>query len=73
MWLNLTLFLLLRWKRPCLVGDFPFVSKFHYGARIPMTPIAIPFFHHTIPSLDIARLLRVGEISLLQTCQVYKK
>jgi len=40
-------------EKTLLVGDFPFVSKFHYGARIPMTPIAIPFFHHTIPSFDI--------------------
>lgn len=32
-----------------LAGDFLFVSKFHYGARIPMTPIAFPFAHHTMP------------------------
>ncbi len=31
------------------VGDFLFVSKFHYGARIPNTPLAMPFVHHTIP------------------------
>ncbi len=32
-----------------LVGDFLFVSKFHYGPRLPMTPIAFPFAHHTMP------------------------
>jgi signal peptidase I len=32
-----------------LVGDFLFVSKVNYGARIPMTPIAFPFAHHTMP------------------------
>lgn len=32
-----------------LVGDKLFVSKFHYGARIPMTPLSIPFLHSTIP------------------------
>lgn len=32
-----------------LVGDFLFVSKMHYGPRIPMTPIAFPFAHHTMP------------------------
>lgn len=36
-----------------MVGDFLFVSKFHYGARIPNTPLAIPFFHHTIPVLNM--------------------
>ncbi|UIR56105.1 signal peptidase I [Sphingobacterium sp. SRCM116780] len=32
-----------------LVGDFLFVSKLNYGPRIPMTPIAFPFAHHTMP------------------------
>lgn len=32
-----------------LVGDKLFVSKFHYGARIPMTPLSIPFMHNMIP------------------------
>lgn len=36
-------------EKSMLVGDFLFVSKFHYGARIPMTPIAFPFAHHTMP------------------------
>ncbi|MFO7864242.1 MAG: S26 family signal peptidase [Salinivirgaceae bacterium] len=31
------------------VGDYLFVSKFHYGPRKPMTPIAFPFVHHTMP------------------------
>ncbi len=36
-------------ERTLLVGDFLFVSKFHYGARVPNTPIAFPFAHHTMP------------------------
>ncbi len=36
-------------ERSLLVGDFLFVSKINYGARIPMTPIAFPFAHHTMP------------------------
>lgn len=36
-----------------LAGDFLFVSKMHYGARVPMTPIAFPFFHQTFPGTDI--------------------
>jgi len=32
-----------------LIGDYLFVSKVNYGARMPITPVAIPFMHHTIP------------------------
>ena len=36
-------------ERTLLVGDFLFVSKFHYGARTPMTAISFPMVHDTIP------------------------
>lgn len=36
-----------------LAGDFLLVSKMHYGARIPMTPIAFPLGHQTFPGTDI--------------------
>lgn len=36
-------------ERSLLVGDFLFVSKLNYGPRIPMTPLAFPFAHHTMP------------------------
>ncbi|MBQ2107975.1 MAG: S26 family signal peptidase, partial [Bacteroidales bacterium] len=29
-------------------GDHLFVSKLTYGARLPMTPLTIPFTHNTI-------------------------
>ncbi len=32
-----------------MVGDFLAVGKVNYGARVPMTPIAFPFVHHTLP------------------------
>ncbi len=35
------------------IGDFLFVSKFHYGARVPMTTIAAPMVHDTLPGLGI--------------------
>ena len=38
-------------EKSLLVGDFLFVSKFHYGARVPMTTIALPMVHDTIPIL----------------------
>lgn len=36
-------------EKSLLIGDFLFVSKVNYGARIPMTPVAFPFAHHTMP------------------------
>lgn len=36
-------------EKSLLVGDFLFVSKFHYGARTPMTTIAAPMVHDSIP------------------------
>lgn len=39
-------------EKSLLVNDYLFVSKMHYGARLPMTPLAVPFVHHTIPILN---------------------
>ncbi len=36
-------------EKTLLVNDFLFVSKWAYGPRIPNTPIAMPFVHHTLP------------------------
>ena len=36
-------------EKSLLIGDFLFVSKFHYGARTPMTPVAAPMVHDTLP------------------------
>lgn len=36
-------------EKTLLVNDFLFVSKSAYGPRIPNTPIAMPFVHHTLP------------------------
>jgi signal peptidase I len=38
-------------EKSLLVGDFLFVSKFHFGARFPMTTVAAPMVHDTIPIL----------------------
>ncbi|MFT4984984.1 MAG: signal peptidase I [Flavobacteriales bacterium] len=35
-----------------LVGDYLFVNKLKYGSRIPMTPLAFPLAHHTMPILN---------------------
>lgn len=39
-------------EKTLLVNDFLFVSKFSYGPRVPNTPLAIPFVHHTVPFLN---------------------
>jgi signal peptidase I len=36
-------------EKSLLVGDFLFVSKVNYGARTPMTTVALPMVHDTIP------------------------
>jgi signal peptidase I len=40
-------------EKTLLVGDYLFVSKFHYGARVPMTTVAAPMLHDTIPAIPI--------------------
>lgn len=36
-------------EKSLLVGDFLFVSKISYGPKVPNTPLAFPFVHHTMP------------------------
>ncbi len=36
-------------EKTLLINDFIFVSKISYGPRIPNTPLAWPFTHHTLP------------------------
>lgn len=49
-------------EKTLLVGDFLFVSKFHYGARAPMTPIAFPMVHDTIPIVHTKSYLSKPQI-----------
>ncbi len=39
-------------EKTLLVNDFLFVSKSSYGPRIPNTPVAMPFVHHTLPIVN---------------------
>jgi len=36
-------------EKSLLVGDFLFVSKMSFGPKLPNTPLAFPFVHHTMP------------------------
>lgn len=40
-----------------LTGDFVLVSKIHYGARTPATPLQLPITHQTIPGTKVASYL----------------
>ncbi len=39
-------------EKTLLVGDFLFVGKYNYGARVPNTPLSFPLAQHTLPILD---------------------
>ncbi len=49
-------------ERTLRIGDFLFVSKFHYGARAPMTAVAAPMVHDTLPVLKTRSYLRKPQI-----------
>ncbi len=36
-------------EKSLLVGDYLYVSKLTYGPKMPNTPVAMPFVHHTMP------------------------
>ena len=53
-------------EKTLLVGDFLFVSKFHYGARVPGTAVAFPMVHDTIPVLGVKSYLNKPQIPYLR-------
>ena len=53
-------------EKSLLIGDFLFVSKFHYGARAPMTAVSTPMVHDTIPGLKIRSYLKKPQLPYLR-------
>lgn len=49
-------------EKTLMVGDFLFVSKFHYGARTPMTTVAAPMVHDTLPLLNVKSYLNKPQL-----------
>ncbi len=41
-----------------LVGDYLFVSKLHYGPRVPMTTLQIPMLHDTVPVIKMRSYIK---------------
>ena len=54
-------------EKSLLVGDFLFVSKVNYGARVPMTTVAAPMVHDTIPILKTKSYLFNDDITKKET------
>lgn len=40
-------------EKSLLVGDFLFVNKTAYGAKVPVTPLSFPLVHNTVPWINI--------------------
>lgn len=61
-------------EKSLLVGDYLFVSKMSYGARIPQTPLHMPLTQHTLPVFNCKSYLewiqwdykRVGGLGSVQ-------
>lgn len=41
-------------EKSLLVGDFLFVSKMHYGTRVPITPLQVPLTHQKVWGTNIS-------------------
>ena len=49
-------------EKTLLIGDFLFVSKFHYGARTPTSAVAFPMVHDTIPIIKKRSYLKKPQL-----------
>jgi len=53
-------------EKTLLVGDFLFVSKVNYGARVPQTAVAFPMVHDTIPLANVKSYTTFPQIPSLR-------
>jgi signal peptidase I len=53
-------------EKTLLVGDFLFVSKIHYGVRVPMTPLSLPMVHDSVPLLGTKSYLKSPQLPYLR-------
>src|SRR5436190_6019160 len=49
-------------EKSLLIGDFLFVSKLNYGPRVPMTAVALPMVHDSMPILKKKSYLNFPQI-----------
>ncbi|MEN8186518.1 MAG: signal peptidase I [Bacteroidota bacterium] len=53
-------------EKSLLIGDFLFVSKFHYGARVPMTTVGAPMVHDTLPLVKVRSYFNKPQLPYLR-------
>lgn len=59
-------------EKTLLVGDFLFVSKFHYGVRVPMTPLSLPMVHDSIPIIGTKSYIKTPQLPYLRLPSLQK-
>ena len=59
-------------EKSLLIGDFLFVSKFHYGARVPSTTIAFPMVHDTLPLIKSRSYLKKPQLPYIRLPKLQK-
>ncbi len=53
-------------EKSLLIGDYLLVSKYNYGARPPMTTIALPMVHDTIPVIKSRSYLKFPQLPYMR-------
>ncbi|MHB0754088.1 signal peptidase I [Polaribacter sp. M15] len=53
-------------EKSLLIGDYLFVSKFHYGARVPSTVVAAPMVHDSLPYTASASYLKSPQLPYMR-------
>lgn len=59
-------------EKTLLIGDFLFVSKINFGPRTPMTTVALPMVHDSIPFLGVKSYLFSDDASKKETSLLNK-
>jgi signal peptidase I len=58
-------------EKSLMVGDFLFVSKLHYGSRLPQTPLSLPLLHAEVPFLKIPSFSEIVRFPYLRTPRLH--
>ncbi len=53
-------------EKSLLIGDYLLVSKYHYGARPPMTTLAVPMVHDTLPVLKTRSYFKLPQLPYMR-------
>jgi len=59
-------------EKSLLIGDYLFVSKMHYGARLPMTTVAAPMVHDTLPIIKTRSYLKFPQLPYMRLPGIQK-